>query len=61
VLEDGKHVSSLDGKNEGWCYQGWRKWLFLNGESSMMGSCEEMIKFGWTTYIWKLLEWEVEM
>jgi hypothetical protein len=27
----------------------------------MVSSCEEMIKFGWTTFIWRLMEWEMEM
>jgi hypothetical protein len=26
----------LDGKSKRWCYQGWRQWIFLNGESSMV-------------------------
>ncbi len=51
----------LDGKSGRWCYQGWRKWIFENGETSMVGSYEERIKFGWTTFVWRLLEWEVEM
>ncbi len=37
------------------------KWIFQNGESSMVGSSEEKIKFGWTTSVWGLLEWQVEM
>jgi hypothetical protein len=38
-----------------------KKWIFHDGEGSMVGSCEEMIKFEWTTSIWGLLEWQVEM
>jgi len=27
----------------------------------MVGSSEKKTKFGWMTFAWKLLEWEVEM
>jgi hypothetical protein len=27
----------------------------------MVGSYEERIKVGWTTFVWELLEWQMEM
>ncbi len=53
--------SFLNGKSGGWCFQGQGKWIFQNGEGSMVGSYEERIKVGWTTFVWELLEWQMEM
>ncbi len=54
-------VPFVNGKSKGWCCQGKGEWIFQDGEGSMVGSREEMIKFKWMTSIWGLLKWQVEM